>query len=93
MSAGEFIYVVEGVPRFYEFFEQDASDTTVIESGTGAMSINGDDAIELFFNGNVIETFGDIDVGWYWHALGIQRWFVLTGYQAMDMMTRLLLVI
>ena len=26
------------------------------------MSINGDDAVELFENGNVIDTFGDINV-------------------------------
>ena len=30
--------------------------------GTTAISQNGDDAIELFYNGNVIETFGDINV-------------------------------
>ena len=29
---------------------------------TTAISQNGDDAIELFYNGNVIETFGDINV-------------------------------
>ena len=30
--------------------------------GTSSISQNGDDAIELFYNGNVIETFGDINV-------------------------------
>ena len=28
----------------------------------GAANVNGDDAIELFENGNVIDTFGDINV-------------------------------
>jgi len=47
MSAGEFIYVVEGVP-FLRIFERDASETTVIESETGAMSTNVSPLLNYF---------------------------------------------
>jgi len=53
---GEFIYVATEEIGFTDFFGF-APDYT-----TGAMSINGDDAIELFHNGMVVDLFGDIDV-------------------------------
>ena len=56
-TAGEFIYVATEIPEFTNFFGF-APDYT---SGSAA-SVNGDDAIELFENGSVIDTFGDIDV-------------------------------
>ena len=55
-SAGDFIYIgTEDVefPNWFGF----APDYT-----TDAMNVNGDDAIELFMNGSVIDVFGDIDV-------------------------------
>lgn len=55
LSAGDVIYVSSESTGFTSFFGF-APDYT-----TGAMSINGDDAIELFENGIVIDTFGDID--------------------------------
>ena len=37
-------------------------DVVLVAVGSGAVSQNGNDAIELFENGSVIETFGDINV-------------------------------
>lgn len=54
-AAGDFIYVASESTGFTSFFGF-APDYT-----TGAMSINGDDAIELFQNGSVIDVFGDIN--------------------------------
>ncbi|MFC4701305.1 ExeM/NucH family extracellular endonuclease [Glaciecola siphonariae] len=55
-SAGDFIYVSSESNGFTEFFGFAPNFVT------GAMSINGDDAIELYCNGEVIDLFGDIDV-------------------------------
>ena len=54
-SAGDYIYVASDTSGFATFFGFDPDFTG------GAASINGDDAIELFFNGVVIDTFGEID--------------------------------
>ena len=56
-TAGQYIYVATEAVEFTNFFGF-APDYT---DGT-AVSINGDDAIELFENGSVIDTFGDINV-------------------------------
>ena len=56
VSAGEYIYVASESTGFTSYFGF-APDYT-----GGAMSINGDDAIEVFFNGEVIDLFGDINV-------------------------------
>jgi len=55
-SAGDFIYVASETTGFTTFFGF-APDYT-----SGAASINGDDAIELFMNSEVIDVFGDINV-------------------------------
>ncbi len=55
-SAGTFIYVTSEATQFTAFFGV-APDYT-----NGAMAINGDDAVELFENGLVIDTYGVIDV-------------------------------
>lgn len=54
-SAGDYIYVASESPQFTVFFGFAPTFTS------GSMGINGDDAIELFKNGTVIDTFGDID--------------------------------
>ena len=54
-AAGEFIYIASedvGFPAFFGF----APDYT-----SGAANINGDDAIELFESGAVVDVFGDIN--------------------------------
>lgn len=55
VSQGQFIYVASEEPGFTEFFGF-APDYT-----DGAANINGDDAIELFHLGMVVDLFGDID--------------------------------
>ncbi len=68
-SAGKFIYVASEVTRFAEFFEFEpdfVSSTAVI---------NGDDAIELFLDGQVIDVFGHV------HAdPNEQSWDYLDGW-------------
>ncbi|MFZ1400454.1 MAG: lamin tail domain-containing protein [Candidatus Promineifilaceae bacterium] len=56
-SAGQFIYLATEAVEFANFFGF-APDYT---NGT-VFAVNGDDAIELFENGSVIDTFGDINV-------------------------------
>lgn len=54
-SKGDYIYVAADSALFNEFFGFDADYVS------GAMNINGDDAIELFEVGEVIDVFGDIN--------------------------------
>lgn len=54
LSEGECVYVAADSALFVAYF-----GISPIATGTGA-SINGDDAIELFENGIVIDVFGDI---------------------------------
>ena len=54
-NAGSYIYVASEVDGFTAFFGS-APDYDTTELG-----INGDDAIELFKDGSVIDTFGDIN--------------------------------
>ncbi len=55
-TAGQFIYVASEDVEFANFFGF-APDYT-----NSVANINGDDAVELFENGNVIDTFGDINL-------------------------------
>ena len=55
-TAGDFIYVASESPSFTSFFGF-APDYT-----SGATNINGDDAIELFMSGGVVDVFGEINV-------------------------------
>ncbi len=54
--AGSYLYVASEEVGFTTFFGFGPDYTA------GAMSINGDDAIELFQNGTVVDVFGDIAV-------------------------------
>ncbi len=56
VPGGSFLYVTSQAEGFLSFFGFDADFTS------GAVNINGDDAIELFCNGLVVDIFGDIDV-------------------------------
>jgi len=68
-TAGSYIYVASEATQFTAWFGF-APDYT-----TGFMGINGDDAIELFFSGAVIDVFGDINVD----GTG-QAWDYLDGW-------------
>jgi len=54
-TAGDFIYVASEAIEFNNFFGFASNYTS------GAMAINGDDAIELFKDGSVVDLFGDIN--------------------------------
>lgn len=56
VTAGSFIYVASESPQFSTFFGFAPTYTS------GTANINGDDAIELYGNGTVVDTFGDIHV-------------------------------
>lgn len=56
VTAGSYIYVASEATEFQNFFGF-APDYT-----DSAMGINGDDAVELFMSGGVIDVFGDINV-------------------------------
>jgi len=68
-SAGDFIYIASEATEFQNFFgfAPDFSDD--------AANINGDDAIELFQNGSVVDVFGDINTD----GTG-QAWEYLDGW-------------
>jgi predicted extracellular nuclease/endonuclease I len=54
-SKGDYIYIASEMPNFNTFFGFNPDDTN------NAANINGDDAIELFKNGEVVDVFGDIN--------------------------------
>lgn len=54
-SKGDYIYIASEVPNFNTFFGFDPDGTN------GAANINGDDAIELFKDAEVVDVFGDIN--------------------------------
>lgn len=54
-TAGTFIYVSTEETNFNTFFGMNPTYTT------GSMSINGDDAIELYESGQIIDVFGTVD--------------------------------
>ncbi len=56
VAAGTFIYVASESSGFTDFFGFAPG------FASGAASINGDDAIELFMSGGVADVYGDIDV-------------------------------
>jgi len=58
VSAGDNIIIARTPSAIASYLGADVA--TIIESNT-SISQNGDDAIELYFNAEVIETFGDID--------------------------------
>ena len=57
-TAGTYITVTSDSAAFATFFGFSA---TFVEIGSNALSINGDDAIELFCNGEIVDYFGDRD--------------------------------
>ena len=59
-NTGDFVIVASNTAS-RDFFVNNFTDNfTIFVSGSA--SINGDDAVELFFNGNVFDTYGDPDV-------------------------------
>ena len=59
---GEHIIVARSISSMTAYFDTCFTEFDHVLQATNSISQNGDDAIELFFNGNVVETFGDIYV-------------------------------
>jgi hypothetical protein len=55
VAVGTFIYVSTEAPNFTTFFGMAPTYTS------GSMAINGDDAIELYERGQIIDVYGDVD--------------------------------
>ncbi len=55
-TAGDYIHIASESTGFTTFFGFGPDDTS------SAANVNGDDALELFFNGSVIDTYGDINL-------------------------------
>ncbi len=72
-TAGDVLYVTSNAQGFSDYFGFAADFTSV------AANINGDDAIELFENGVVVDLFGDINVD----GTG-QPWEHLDGWASRD---------
>lgn len=51
-SAGDYFWIASDAPNFNAFFGFDPTDTS------GALFINGDDAMVLYENGSIIDTYG-----------------------------------
>ena len=78
-SAGEFLYISSDNEEFKNFFGFTPS------SMTPAVNINGDDAIELFRNGTMVDVFGNIAMD----GTG-QPWEYLDGWAYRNNATNLL---
>jgi hypothetical protein len=59
VAGGTFLYLTTDNAQFNAFFGFDAD--FVSEGSSSAAGINGDDAVELFQNGAVVDVFGDIN--------------------------------
>jgi len=62
VNAGDDILLARDTVEMALYFDSCYSSFDHVILATSDISQNGDDAIELFFNGTVIETFGDINV-------------------------------
>jgi hypothetical protein len=69
-SAGDFIYISSEAPNFNAFFGFDSDYISNVANN------NGDDAVELFQNGEVIDTFGEIEYA----NSGDQNWLYTDGW-------------
>jgi hypothetical protein len=60
-TMGQYLYVATESTEFQNFFGF-APDFVTGSGSTAAANINGDDAIELFLNGEVVDVFGELNV-------------------------------
>jgi hypothetical protein len=62
LSIGDQVLLARDSTAMSNYFDNCFSYFDVILPASNAISQNGNDAVELFFNGNIIETFGDVNV-------------------------------
>ncbi len=80
VSAGDDILVARDIAVMTAYFDACATEFEHVLQANNDISQNGDDAIELYLNGTVIETFGDIDTdgtGEAWEYM--DSWAYRTG--------------
>ena len=73
VSAGEDIIIYRDSSAYASYFASCFSEFEVLIAGNNNIDQNGDDAIELFENGQLIETFWGCKCRWYKPILGIFR--------------------
>ena len=61
-SLGDHILLARDTSAMSSYFDICYSEFDIVLIASSSISQNGDDAIELFHDGNVVETFGDINV-------------------------------
>ena len=61
VSSGDDILVARSIQAMTDYLAEGINEFEHVLLATNAISQNGNDAIELFMNGNVIETFGDVN--------------------------------
>ena len=62
MSAGDVLWVVRDADAYANYFGDEWANINYVVDEGGNVSQNGDDAIELFFNGEAVDVFGFIEV-------------------------------
>ena len=62
ISAGDDVLIARSPDAISTYFEGCTTEFEEILEAESAIAQNGDDAIELYMNGNVVEIFGDPDV-------------------------------
>ncbi len=58
VSMGQYIYISSDADNFMAFF---GFPSDFVDAVNGSVFINGDDAIELFYDGTVIDVFGEVN--------------------------------
>ena len=59
LDSGQVLWVIRDEAAYLNYFGAEMVSYTVDEGGS--ISQNGDDAIELFYDGTVVDLFGDVD--------------------------------
>ena len=80
ISAGDDILLARSLDAMYLYFEGCFDEFEYVLQAGASISQNGDDAIELFEQGIVIQTFGDVDVdgtGEVWEYM--DSWAYMVG--------------
>ena len=62
VDSGDVVWLVRDALAYANYFGADFGSNGIVLDASSDISQNGDDAIELFFNGTVVDLYGDLDV-------------------------------
>ena len=62
LDSGQVVWLVRDALAYANYFGANFASNGIVLDASSAISQNGDDAIELFFNGTVVDLYGDLDV-------------------------------